>query len=88
MNSIIEDESTIPGFDDVVDLIKKERLSQLAKWGDQNNKDLFWLAILTEELGEVSKAIIEGEDVNKIKAEIIQVAAVSVAWLEKLINQS
>lgn len=88
MNSIIEDESTIPGFNDVVDLIKKERLSQLAKWGDQNNKDLFWLAILTEELGEVSKAIIEGEDVNKIKAEIIQVAAVSVAWLEKLINQS
>ncbi len=39
------------------------------------------LGILTEELGEVARAIIERDDAN-LTVELVQVAAVVVAWLE------
>lgn len=39
------------------------------------------LAILTEEVGEVARAILE-EDEDNLTEEITQVAAVAVAWLE------
>ena len=40
-----------------------------------------WNAILIEEVGEVSKALLTGGD---LEAELVQVAAVAVAWLESL----
>lgn len=48
------------------------------------------LAILTEELGEVAREVFEMHDKNdfsperkaQLKKELIQVAAVTVAWLE------
>jgi NTP pyrophosphatase (non-canonical NTP hydrolase) len=40
------------------------------------------LAILTEELGEVARALNEKEPIEHLREELIQVAAVAVAWAE------
>jgi len=73
--------------------IKEEREKQDIKWGEQNHKPIEWIAILTEEVGETSKAALEAHfekcfwDPKKLKEyreELIQVAAVSVAMLESL----
>lgn len=49
------------------------------------------LAILGEEFGEVCRAIVERTDISKnspsvssLKLELVQVAAVAVAWIEQL----
>ena len=57
-------------FNEVADMVRDERQRQLAKWGEQMHDDLPWLAILTEEFGEVGKAIVEGADQDKIKEEL------------------
>lgn len=42
-----------------------------------------WLAVLTEELGEVANAIIEhGAYAPEVRAELVQVAAVASAWVD------
>jgi NTP pyrophosphatase (non-canonical NTP hydrolase) len=77
-----------------VKLILEERAQQDAKWGDQaHHPDTTWLAILTEELGELSQVILHakfsghhGTWKNAIE-EATQVAAVSMAWLEALITR-
>jgi len=66
---------------DLLQDILKERIFQDKKWGVQSHKDLKWLSILVEEVGEVSKSILEG---GADKYELIQVAAVALAWLECL----
>lgn len=71
----------------VFTLIEEERKKQDAKWGDQSgHPDWLWQLILTEEVGEVSEAILKAEwedgDPDRLKEELIQVAAVTVAWLE------
>jgi NTP pyrophosphatase (non-canonical NTP hydrolase) len=68
----------------VYKLIDEERARQTAKWGDQEeNKKGTWLAILMEEVGELATAILNHDQEN-YKEELIQIAAVSVAILEKL----
>lgn len=66
--------------------ILKERDRQNVKWGEQNHDDYRWLAILSEELGEVSQAILHdefgGEAAGTVEEELVQVAAVAVQWLE------
>lgn len=46
------------------------------------------LAILTEEVGEVAHELNEGDgteyDHNKLRKELIQVAAVTIAWIKNL----
>jgi len=74
----------------VIELIVGERIRQDVKWGEQNHPDLYWLGILMEEVGEVAKAVIEkAANVREEKCakevvhlELVQVAAVAVAWLE------
>jgi len=61
--------------------IMKERGRQDRKWGEQNHNDLYWLGILTEELGEVAKAIIQN-DPEQAHKELVEVGAVALAWLE------
>jgi NTP pyrophosphatase (non-canonical NTP hydrolase) len=61
--------------------IINERKRQDAKWGIQNHDPFKWLTILTEEVGEAAKAILEGDLIEYIK-EMKQVAAVAVAALE------
>ena len=68
-----------------------ERVEQDAKWGEQNHGNLEWLAILSEEFGEVGECICKGhlnddpkaaEYLDLLEYELIQVAAVCVAWVE------
>jgi NTP pyrophosphatase (non-canonical NTP hydrolase) len=42
-----------------------------------------WLAVLTEELGEVANALIEHGPVH-LREELVQVAAVACAWIAAL----
>ena len=62
-----------------------ERKRQDDKWGDQiYNKHETWNIIGVEEVGEVAKAIYDGDETPHLYAEIIQVAAVYVAWAESI----
>ena len=68
-------------------MIGAERKRQDAKWGEQNHNDLKWLAILSEEMGKLAKEILEGGEQGLGRhgtGELVQVAAVAVAWLEAL----
>jgi NTP pyrophosphatase (non-canonical NTP hydrolase) len=70
-----------------------ERERQAAKWGGEHDwgtgdcsSDLVSAAVkaavLAEECGEVARAALDGT--TGLKDELIQVAAVAVAWLEGL----
>ncbi len=67
---------------DPLELVRLERLRQDTKWGEQNHGKLYWLGILMEETGELAKRIIEDSPVEGIREELVQVAAVGLAWLE------
>jgi NTP pyrophosphatase (non-canonical NTP hydrolase) len=72
---------------EVFELVEKERLYQNKKWQRKDNEwdrpDTTKLTVLAEEFGEVARAILENNPGN-LKEELVQVAAVSVAWLESL----
>jgi hypothetical protein len=61
-----------------------ERERQDAKWGVQNHDPRYWLAILGEEFGEAAKAIVQHNGARKLRAELVQVAAVAIAFIESL----
>jgi len=61
--------------------VTAERQRQDAKWDQQNHDAGKWSLILTEELGEVAKSQLEGDRANYL-TELVQAAAVIVAWLE------
>jgi NTP pyrophosphatase (non-canonical NTP hydrolase) len=71
---------------DIYQSIRDERTQQDAKWGEQNHDDMTWLAILTEEIGEVAQAALHdrfgGRAAGTLPDELIQAAAAVVAWLE------
>ncbi len=80
-------------MDSIFNEIKIERKKQDTKWGEQNHKPIEWVAILTEEVGEVSKAALEAHfnqcywdaaQLKEYRKELIQVAAVAIAMLESL----
>jgi len=66
--------------------ILDERDRQDVKWGEQNHDDYRWLAILTEEVGELAQAALHdefgGKHAGTLRKELIQAAAVCVSWLE------
>jgi NTP pyrophosphatase (non-canonical NTP hydrolase) len=64
------------------ELIKAERDRQDAKWGKNSHNPIEWYLIAQEEMGEVNKGLLVGADFNDIRQEIVQLAAVCVAWLE------
>lgn len=71
----------------VMDRILDERKRQDAKWGVQDHDEFMWLAILTEEVGEVAQSSLfamEETRESNLKQELTQVAAVAVAWLEAI----
>lgn len=41
-----------------------------------------WLPILTEEVGEVARALCDDSPVSHLRSELIQVAAMACAWAE------
>lgn len=63
--------------------ILDERRRQDEKWGQQDHSVNVWHAILSEEVGEVARAILEG-DVKAYAKELVQVAAVAMAAVEAL----
>lgn len=70
---------------DIFELIRLERISQDIRFGKQQHSPLFWLAILTEEVGEVATELQDAAvDKYRLRAELVQCAAVAVAWLEAM----
>ncbi len=71
-------------FQPILDEMKR----QDKKWGSQRQHHSFtWLAILTEEVGELAEASLKNEfdnDVGEgnIREELIHVMAVGMQWLE------
>lgn len=72
----------------VLQLITDEQAHQFAVWGRQNHIQMVWLGILAEEFGEVSKEVNEFHfrigDIENLKKELVQVAAVAVSMYESL----
>ena len=68
--------------------VAEERRRQFVKWGDQDHDPAWWLAILTEEVGEFAQSILHdkfgGYAAGLARGEIIQVAAVAVQILEMM----
>lgn len=66
--------------------IRNERARQDAKWREQNHDDSIWSIILGEEIGEIDEAVLHdlfgGKHAGTLETELIQAAAVIVAWLE------
>lgn len=61
-----------------------ERKEQDRKFPDDVRMDPHrWLAIFTEEVGEVAREVVE-RDTDKLYQELVQAVAVGVAWLEDL----
>ena len=61
--------------------VLRERNKQDEKWGEQNHDSGKWLAILIEEIGELAQEMLEENPLNAT-AELTQVVAVALAWLE------
>lgn len=79
---------------DIYALIDAERDRQRQKWsrdhewgwGDCSSprvRDEVRAMVLCEECGEVARAVLDKND-EDLRTELVQVAAVSVAWLEHL----
>lgn len=70
---------------------RQEELLKAGKFGytaaDGKISDWRKAAILGEEVGEVCRALNDGESVEALQAELVQVAAVAVAWAEALEQQ-
>lgn len=69
--------------------IDVERRAQDRKWGGvpgvERRDDHTYAAVLGEEFGECCKAWLE-RDVAALRVELIQTAAVAVAWIEEIDN--
>lgn len=71
----------------IYESINEERSRQDEKWGaDRHLSDFLWFTILGEEHGEVAKEVLEHCD--GLRDELVQVAAVAVAWLEDIDSRS
>ena len=71
-------------MDRIFELIRAEREAQDVKWGDQSgNSQGRWLVIMMERLGELARVLLNST-LEDARSELIQVAAVAVAWLEAL----
>lgn len=70
--------------------IEKETDRQDQKWGVRNSHPLAWLAILTEEVGEVAQEIndaghnVDQLDLEKYETELVQCAAVIVQMIKNI----
>lgn len=76
-------------MNNILTSIVRERQRQDKLWGKPNDRDYTherWLMVLVEEVGEVAKSIQDGE-VENLKEELTQVAAVAIAFLETLPNE-
>jgi NTP pyrophosphatase (non-canonical NTP hydrolase) len=70
--------------DALLNRIRSERCRQINKFGHQQHPNYYWLSILAEEVGELAKEIVDFGYTDNIMMELVQIAAVCVAWLEDL----
>jgi NTP pyrophosphatase (non-canonical NTP hydrolase) len=81
----------------VLAAVLEERVRQDQRWGIAGERRLpagTWLAVLTEEVGEVANSMLEHDGElagmaferfsSELELELVQVAAVALAWLESL----
>lgn len=72
----------------VLHSIRLERERQDAKWGEQTHDHGVWLAVLSEEVGEAAQSFLHdrfgGSKGGTLRGELVQVAAVAVAWIEMI----
>lgn len=71
------------------DIVDKEMQQQDKKWGaDRHQEPLTWLAILTEEIGEIAQAILHdqhgGNHAGTLEIELVQAIAVGLQWLKDI----
>lgn len=75
-------------FEKAMELVRQERINQVAKWGAQQHQEPIWFLILVEEVGEIAKAMLHtifgGTHAGETKIELIQAAAVAVQWIESI----
>lgn len=79
--------------DEILRQVMDERVSQDRKFGTQSHSASMWLAILTEEVGEAAEQVVElasairvDDIAASLRDELIQVAAVAVAFVEWMDN--
>ena len=74
----------------IFDSIRGESLRQIEKWGVQDRSPFEWLAYLTEEIGELSKAISENQYRKgwhiDVVSEAIQCATLAAKIAEMYLN--
>lgn len=69
---------------EIIRRVIEERVKQNTKYPEDRNLPLpLWSTVLAEEVGESARAVLEHDLVN-LEEELVQVAAVAVAWLEDL----
>jgi NTP pyrophosphatase (non-canonical NTP hydrolase) len=79
-------DNELKSIDQLIRDVLFENERQINKWGLQERTLFEWLAYLTEEVGELSKAISEyeyrGADISDITKESIQVATLALKVAE------
>lgn len=51
---------------------------------EQPHDDPLWLPIIVEEVGEIARALNDGEPLGRLRAEVIQAAAMCLAYADAL----
>lgn len=81
--------AAVPRRQHILREVFTERDRQDEKWGGvpgiERRDDHTYAAVLTEEVGECCKAWLE-RDVAALRVELVQTAAVAVAWIEEIDN--
>lgn len=81
----------LESFADLEGYVQNENGFQLMKWGIQTHSPFEWMCYLTEEVGELAKAIAEAEyraeDKREIVREAIQVATLALKIAEMAENE-
>lgn len=94
--SVAGDPKIMADIIQALDAVEAERWRQVRKFGHQRHSNPgIWLAILGEEFGEVCQAAgpVMGlgtgkpTDADDLYTELIQVAAVAVAWAEQIAEE-
>lgn len=79
--------SPTPQFGVLFDVLQ-ERARQNESWGLQRHSPELWLAIVTEEVGETAQSVLHdrfgGKAKGTLRKELVQLAAVAIAWLEAI----
>lgn len=73
--------------DKIINDLLMERVKQDSKWGIQKHSPETWMTILMEEIGEISKEVVELKfghkfDSSNYRNEMIQACALLIAMIE------